>query len=95
LQALQKKYPGDLFEGWMKLTAIRRDNNEVVRQDNPTEPGNIKYQWLPRIKCVDCPGRLYTAVPENPAENFEVHLKNRGHRDKVEARRAGKRVGQK
>jgi SWI/SNF-related matrix-associated actin-dependent regulator of chromatin subfamily B protein 1 len=92
LSALQKKYPNDTFEGWMKVFAIRKDNNEVIRPDNPTDQDNIKYQWLPRIKCLDCPGKVYTAVPDNPAENFEVHLRNRAHRDKVEARKAGKRT---
>jgi SWI/SNF-related matrix-associated actin-dependent regulator of chromatin subfamily B protein 1 len=77
----------------MKLTPFRRDNNEVIRQDNQTDPENMKYQWLPRIKCIDCPGKLYTASPESPAVNFEVHLKNRAHRDKVEARKAGKKKG--
>jgi len=93
LQALQVNYPNDLFEGCMKNAAVRRDTNEILRQDNATEPENIKHQWLPRIKCIDCPGKLYTAGPDNPAGNFEVHLRNRAHMGKVEARIAKKRAG--
>lgn len=39
----------------------------------------------PRIRCHDCPGKLYTPGTEL-CENFEVHLKNRSHREKVEER---------
>lgn len=70
----------------MKHTAIRRDNNETVRAEARPAESEIKYQWLPRIKCQDCAGKVYTAGPDNAIENFEVHLKNRGHKDKVEAR---------
>ena len=51
----------------------------------PTPP-NIKYMYLPRIRCHDCPGKLYTPGPGMTVENFEVHLKNRVHREKVDAR---------
>jgi len=50
-------------------------------------PSNFKTQWLPRIRCNDCPGKLYTTGPGQTVENFEVHLKNRAHKDKVEERR--------
>ncbi|KAF2152489.1 SNF5-domain-containing protein [Myriangium duriaei CBS 260.36] len=45
-----------------------------------------KFAWLPRIKCNDCPGKLYTAQRENTEGAFEVHLKMRRHRENVEAR---------
>ena len=35
---------------------------------------------------MDCPGKLYTPGPETGVNNFEVHLKNRIHREKVERR---------
>lgn len=47
---------------------------------------SIKFAWLPRIKCLDCPGKVYTAQRENTAEAFEVHLKMRRHKENVEAR---------
>ncbi|RUP38409.1 hypothetical protein BC936DRAFT_138397 [Jimgerdemannia flammicorona] len=41
-----------------------------------------------RIKCHDCPGKLYTPGPGNTLENFEIHLNNRHHRSAVEQRTA-------
>ncbi|KZT43362.1 SNF5-domain-containing protein [Sistotremastrum suecicum HHB10207 ss-3] len=38
-------------------------------------------EW--RLKCLDCPGKLYTPGPEETLNNFEVHLKNRLHRKRV------------
>ncbi|KAI0822438.1 hypothetical protein BC628DRAFT_1417718 [Trametes gibbosa] len=39
-----------------------------------------------RIKCIDCPGKHYTPGPGETLQNFEVHLKNRQHRQKVNVR---------
>lgn len=52
-------------------------------------PPNVKYQYFPRIRCHDCPGKLYTPGPGMTVENFEVHLKNRLHREKVDGRVRG------
>ncbi|CAK5263749.1 unnamed protein product [Mycena citricolor] len=41
-------------------------------------------EW--RIKCMDCPGKLYTPGPGETLSNFEVHLKNRLHRQRVAER---------
>lgn len=41
-------------------------------------------EW--RIKCLDCPGKLYTPGPGETLQNYEVHLRNRQHRQKVNAR---------
>jgi SWI/SNF-related matrix-associated actin-dependent regulator of chromatin subfamily B protein 1 len=49
-------------------------------------PDNVKFMFLPRIRCSDCPGKLYTPGPEMTVVNFEVHLKNRQHRERVDAR---------
>ncbi|KAF2436181.1 SNF5-domain-containing protein [Tothia fuscella] len=85
LQDLHQRYPQDSFEAIMRYTAVRRDN-EPIRADAPVEPENMKYQWLPRVRCTDCPGKLYTPGPEHTLENFEVHLRNRAHKTNVEAR---------
>ena len=42
--------------------------------------------YYPRIKCKDCPGKLYTPGPEMGVNNFEVHLRNKLHREKVDER---------
>jgi SWI/SNF-related matrix-associated actin-dependent regulator of chromatin subfamily B protein 1 len=47
-----------------------------------TEP-----EW--RIKCLDCPGKLYKPGPGETMSNFEVHLKNRLHRQRVSDRITG------
>ena len=49
---------------------------------------HFPHKYLPRIKCLDCPGKLYTPGPGESVENFEVHLKIRKHREEVEARLA-------
>jgi SWI/SNF-related matrix-associated actin-dependent regulator of chromatin subfamily B protein 1 len=35
-----------------------------------------------KVRCLDCPGRLYAIGPTETLDNFEVHLKNRTHRTK-------------
>ncbi|KDR74964.1 hypothetical protein GALMADRAFT_249934 [Galerina marginata CBS 339.88] len=44
-------------------------------------------EW--RIKCLDCPGGLYTPGPGETLSNYDVHLKNRQHRQRVNERLAG------
>jgi len=41
-------------------------------------------EW--RIRCRDCPGKLYTPGPGETLLNYEVHLKNRQHRQRVNDR---------
>ncbi|KAM5536841.1 hypothetical protein V8D89_009559 [Ganoderma adspersum] len=57
------------------------DNFEAVIRKNATS-GIYEF----RIKCADCPGKHYTPGPGESLTNFEVHLKNRQHRSKVNAR---------
>ena len=90
LAALQVKYPHDQFEGTMRYTLVSTltDTPISVNSDEP-KPSNPQYYYYPRIKCKDCPGKLYTPGPLAGADNFEVHLKNRQHRDKVAMRLNG------
>lgn len=72
----------------MRHGAVDQTTGQPVRlEQGAALPANCKYQFMPRIKCHDCPGKLYTAGPEQTVVNFEVHLKNRGHRAKVDERR--------
>ncbi|KAL4072221.1 hypothetical protein J3A83DRAFT_4092750 [Scleroderma citrinum] len=41
-------------------------------------------EW--RIKCLDCPGKLYNPGPGDTLSNYEVHLRNRQHRLRVNNR---------
>ncbi|KAF6234520.1 hypothetical protein HO173_007145 [Letharia columbiana] len=99
LSKLQITYPDDLFEGTMRYTAVSTvtDMPISLRPNGPNEPSppDTKFMYYPRIKCLDCPGKLYTPGPETGVNNFEVHLKNRLHRDKVEkrVREGGRSVG--
>ena len=47
---------------------------------------DVEYFYLARIRCLDCTGKLYTPGPDTTVGNFEVHIKNRQHREKVAAR---------
>lgn len=74
----------------MKYALVDRNTNEMLRLDhvpsNGELPANMKYQWLPRIKCNDCPGKLYQAGPGTTVDNFEIHLRNRTHKERREGR---------
>ena len=73
----------------MRYCAVNLDTDQVVSQPPNPLPKNIAYVFIPRIRCHDCPGKLYTPGPELTLKNFEVHLKNKNHREKVNARVAG------
>ena len=72
----------------MRYSAVDQETQKSVRANLPPPgaplPPNVKTQFLPRIRCIDCPGKLYTAGPGLTVENFEVHLRNRRHRAMVE-----------
>ncbi|CAK7562422.1 MAG: SWI/SNF chromatin-remodeling complex subunit [Sporothrix epigloea] len=92
LDALQRlrdrSYPHDSFEGVMRYSVFNKDE-QLVPAPHANEPvENYRFWYLPRIRCHDCPGKLYTPGPETTVGNFEVHLKNRFHREKVELRLA-------
>ncbi|PWN50706.1 SNF5-domain-containing protein [Violaceomyces palustris] len=73
-KALRAKYPNDKFE----------------IQPRPRPPGTPMPpvpEW--RIRCMDCPGKLYTPGPNESLNNFEIHLKNRTHRAAVVKRVTG------
>ncbi|KAJ2986315.1 hypothetical protein NUW58_g5086 [Xylaria curta] len=81
-------YKNDQFEGIMRYTAMDTDTGVAVPipQAGQTAPPNVRFYFLPRIRCSDCPGKLYTPGPDTSASNFEVHLKNKAHKERVEAR---------
>lgn len=81
LAVLQKSYSQDNFEGMMRQTAYDAADQQVTQAG-----AGVKFRWMPRIRCHDCPGKLYTPGPDKTVENFLMHLKNRGHRERVDAR---------
>lgn len=87
LQKLKHTHPNDSFEGVMRYSAVDMESSAPVANPNNLPPGQkVKYQYLPRIRCLDCPGKLYTPGPGTTVDNFEVHLRNRQHKERVEER---------
>ncbi|KAL2864468.1 SWI/SNF chromatin-remodeling complex subunit SNF5 [Aspergillus lucknowensis] len=83
---LKRANPNDSFEAVMRYTAVDTETMQPVANAN-TQPGQkLKYLYLPRIRCHDCPGKLYTPGPGTTVDNFEVHLRNRQHKERVEER---------
>ena len=71
----------------MRYTAVSTVTDmPITLKLNEPSPSDTKFMYYPRIKCLDCPGKLYTPGPETGVNNFEVHLRNRLHREKVERR---------
>ncbi|KAF7857288.1 hypothetical protein EAF04_009529 [Stromatinia cepivora] len=94
LTALHQQYPNDRFEGMMRYSAVSISSETPVPAPPPgTTPEGIKWMYLPRIRCHDCPGKLYTPGPDTTVGNFEVHLKNKGHREKVNLRLGNSQAG--
>ena len=91
LSTLSTSYPHDLFQARMRHFAVSTHQPPSLEPKARTLPA-IEFQYLPRIRCFDCPGKLYTPGPGMGVENFEVHLQNRAHRDNVERRVSGKNI---
>ncbi|TIB61421.1 hypothetical protein E3P78_02759 [Wallemia ichthyophaga] len=64
-----------------RLLRHRYPNDRFVIIDKPPQSADGSPEW--RIKCLDCPGKMYTPGPGLNVENFEKHLKNRQHKQKV------------
>ncbi|KAF9892441.1 SWI/SNF chromatin-remodeling complex subunit [Aspergillus nanangensis] len=86
LARLKRGHPNDSFEGVMRYTAVDTETMLPVANSTNTPGNKLKYQYLPRIRCHDCPGKLYTPGPAMTVDNFEVHLRNRQHKERVEER---------
>lgn len=60
------------------------DRFEVLPRAQPAETPAVTDRW--RIRCFDCPGKVYKPGPGESLANFEIHLKNRSHRAAVARR---------
>ncbi|WFD21020.1 SWI/SNF chromatin-remodeling complex subunit [Malassezia caprae] len=65
------------------------DRFEVLQRAHAEALGDSD-RW--RIRCFDCPGKVYKPGPGETLANFEIHLKNRGHRAAVARRLPGAAV---
>ncbi|KAJ4320562.1 SWI/SNF chromatin-remodeling complex subunit [Neodidymelliopsis sp. IMI 364377] len=99
LQDLRDRNPDHKFESTMRYVVMNEahENRETgkveskaVKLDSLSNseslPPNHKSYYLPRIRCQDCPGKLYNAGPGQTVTNFELHLKNRQHMSNVSGR---------
>ncbi|KAF3045118.1 SWI/SNF chromatin-remodeling complex subunit [Didymella heteroderae] len=99
LQDLRDRNPEHKFESIMRYVVMNEahENRETgkiepkaVKLDSLSLsdplPANHKAYFLPRIRCQDCPGKLYNAGPGQTVTNFELHLKNRQHMSNVSNR---------
>lgn len=57
----------------------------ILKARPPDQEGEP--QW--RVKCLDCPGKIYTLGPGETLDNFEAHAKYRSHNQNVQARLQG------
>lgn len=67
---MNAKYPGSRFVF-------------IVKTRPPDQPQG-EVQW--RVKCPDCPGKIYTLGPGETLDNFEAHAKYRTHTANVQLR---------
>ncbi|EAT89448.2 hypothetical protein SNOG_02717 [Parastagonospora nodorum SN15] len=106
LQELRDRNPGESFEATMRYVIMNeaymnpetgKKEAKPAKLDNFSNssplPSTHKPYFLPRIRCIDCPGKLYNAGPEHTVSNFETHLKNRQHMNNV-AKRTGRQMSQ-
>lgn len=93
---MRHRHPDSDFEPLMKAYCISEDDDAIFRPSSPLRPGapppeGTKVMYLPRLRCNDCPVKVYTTIPGKVEEDFEVHLKNRVHRERVAERLAKKK----
>ncbi|KAK5168649.1 SWI/SNF chromatin-remodeling complex subunit [Saxophila tyrrhenica] len=90
ITTLRQTHPDSSFEPIMRPYPISTTTNTLEKvpglEVGQRAPEGVKFLWAPRLKCNDCPGKLYTALPGRVVEDFEVHLRNRMHREHVEER---------
>ncbi|KAK3709010.1 SWI/SNF chromatin-remodeling complex subunit [Vermiconidia calcicola] len=92
IKTLRQDHFASNFEAIMRpySTNVSTGQTEKLNlEPGAAPPPGVKLQFLPRIRCNDCPGKLYTAQPGRVVEDFQVHLRNRKHRESVERRQGG------
>ena len=74
----------------MRYSIIDEKTGSSVKADSFSASGSLpaghKAQFLPRIRCLDCPGKLYNSGPDHTVGNFQTHLNNKQHKQNVDKR---------
>lgn len=92
MSELRSRHPQANFKPFMRQYIVDVQSGKVLpKEQTELQAGDKasqgqKLQYLPRIRCTDCQGKIYTAQPESVVTDFEVHLKNKKHLEKVEER---------
>ncbi|PBP25335.1 putative SWI-SNF complex subunit (Snf5) [Diplocarpon rosae] len=87
LGILQKKHPNERFKALMLHSPVSKVTGAPCSETLvSTNPADIKYMWLPRIACEDCPGKLYIPGSGKTVCNFQLHFKGVQHKTNVEER---------
>lgn len=83
LANLKLSHPNDSFEGVMTFTPVNTEDLVSIPGTGNFQAGqNIKYHYLPKVRCHDCPEKLY----EPRVDNFKGHLHTRQHKERVKER---------
>ncbi|KAI0262132.1 hypothetical protein BGY98DRAFT_1051068 [Russula aff. rugulosa BPL654] len=64
---------------FIESAAVKREYPDDRFELCMTSGSNSEQVW--RVGCLDCPGRLF--IPGAGMRNFALHLKNKGHRQRV------------
>ena len=74
----------------MRYSIVDEKTGQGVKADSFSASGSLppghKAQYLPRIRCLDCPGKLYNSGPDQTVGNFQTHLNNKQHKQNVDKR---------
>ena len=89
LSKFRSEHPQDLFEHCLRYTARNQDNLADTANRLSQRPQDLRYDYLPRIKCLDCPAFLIPLGHPQRFENIEKHINTPLHKERV-----AKRLGQ-
>jgi SWI/SNF-related matrix-associated actin-dependent regulator of chromatin subfamily B member 1 len=78
LADLREEFPRDRFEGVMRHSAMDPKTKQLQPANH--ENRHWPHKFVPRIRCLDCVGKVYIAI------GFASHLKTRKHKEAYEAR---------
>ena len=76
----------------MRYIAVDAKTGTPVHISRDKRDSHVKFWFLPRILCLNCPDKLYAPGPEKGVTNFEIHLRSPNHRDRVADRIAQTKV---
>lgn len=84
LSLLRERYPYDSFEYTFTSWPVDAETELPCPGPAPGQSSEgIKYLYLPRIQCNDCPWKLYAPGPGTSVGDFEIHLKDKQHQERA------------